>query len=80
MSGTGVAGQETLLPALSRSKDLVTFFPSDLGAVWTEHDYEDTALDFLKAKDRVVDAAHKVGVPLTIAKSGHFAELSFRSP
>jgi hypothetical protein len=68
-----------LLPALSRSKDLITFFPSDLGAVWTEEDYKGTALDFLRAKDRVVDAAHEAGVPLTIVKSGHFAELSFRS-
>lgn len=79
MSGTGIPAQSALAPALSRNKDFITFFPSDYGAPWTEEDFKDAKLDFLKAKYKVLEEYKKAGVATTSIKTGHFLELHFQN-
>jgi hypothetical protein len=70
--------QSALIPALAKSKSLITFIPSEYGAPWREkEDFGVPGLAFLKGKDKVVEQAREKGVPITIVKSGTFAGLWF---
>lgn len=70
--------QSALIPALAKSKSLITFIPSEYGAPWREkEDFGVPGLAFLKGKETVVEQARDRGVPITTVKSGTFAGLWF---
>ncbi|GFZ49149.1 hypothetical protein JCM24511_06899 [Saitozyma sp. JCM 24511] len=70
--------QSALLPALAKSKSLITFIPSEYGAPWREkEDFGVPGLAFLQGKETVAEQARDRGVPITTVKSGTFAGLWF---
>jgi hypothetical protein len=74
--GTLASGQQIpLVEALAGSPDLLTFIPSEFGAPWRPRDFAIPELSFLAGKDAITDQARKLGVPVTIIKSGTFAHI-----
>jgi hypothetical protein len=79
LGGAQISLQSTLVDALAKSKNLITFAPSEYGLNWTREDYAIPELDFLAAKEKVVHRAKEKGVPITLIQNGGFAEY-FEAP
>ena len=74
------ADQAALLPALSRSKTLKTFFPSEYGAPWSEEELSLLTTQFVKDKDVIVEKAKELGIATTVLKIGVISDFVFQFP
>lgn len=72
--------QLAILPALSRSKTLQTFFPSDFGAAWHKEEIAELSVQFVKDKDAVIEKANELGVATTQVKNGLISDFVFQFP
>lgn len=80
VGSTAVGDQAALLPALSRSKSLKAFVPSEFGASWSEEEIATMSAKFLGAKDAISHKARELGVPVTIVHAGIFSDFIFAFP
>ena len=80
LASSAVSTQIPLVEALAGSPDLLTFIPSEYGTHWTHDEMANPKLAFLGMKDRVVDKARDLGVPVTIVHNAGFTESAFAFP
>ncbi|KAK8844857.1 hypothetical protein IAR55_006707 [Kwoniella newhampshirensis] len=79
VGGLGSESQVKLYPALSRSKDLVTFIPSEFGPHYTAYDKAHATIGILQPKITALEEAQKMQLPVTVVQAGITASLVFRA-